>query len=145
MSQLNLAGKITDIDLSNYSFKIQLAFVDEDIMRGLEQIFESYKSKLYRMSITVGKRKLRSYEQLKLWFVQISAILHHYQVPVTPSNVLATHAFLKENVFEVERLDLGGNTIYAPPSLKTISADQLKDGISRVREVYSDVDFEKRI
>lgn len=133
---MELFARPKELDITNNLMTLDLAFWDDDLVEHFEGMLQEnkYRRIVIPKAITAPPA---NYEQYKKWFVCMRKLLEHYKVPVTGDVLKAFHMKMKEAIFPVEMIDVGGIAVPSIPSLTTMSKGELAEGIQKLIDRYA--------
>lgn len=144
MSKNIFLSKIKHYDPIKEEITLQLSYVTPEKQELLENLFNAQSG--FKLNITGFKvRMLKTYLQLKEYFINIKLILMSYNVEPISENVKTLDDHFKKNVFEAEYMDLGDSRIPHTKSKANMTIDEMDMLIKAQREMYCDrVDFDNK-
>ena len=116
-------------EFKNNKIIIDISYIDS---KEKERLIESIKEKeaVEFVMKKASPKKVRTYEQLKLWFSMIEDILIHYQVPRVKDNQMALSEDLKQ-YFPTRYVSINNELKEIPKSISD-SAEIPSDEFARV-------------
>lgn len=132
---MNFVGKPIYIDYNQMLVTFEIGFVDENIFTSLEEHIE--KDEFIRLTThSLRKFNYLTDKQHKYWFVLITHLLKHFNVPINSENIMGLHYELKKAYFPIEYIVMGSIKIPQIPSINNISKHQMRDILDRIVADY---------
>lgn len=132
---MNFVGKPIYIDYNQMLVTFEIGFIDENVFTSLEEYID--KEEFIRLtSHSLRKFNYLSDKQHKYWFVLITHLLKHFDVPINSENIMGLHYELKKAYFPVEYIVMGSIKIPQIPSITNISKQQMRDILDRIVNDY---------
>ena len=132
---MNFVGKPIYIDYNQMLVTFEMGFVEENVFSTLEKYIESDKY------IRLTSHSLRKFDYLtdkqhKYWFILITHLLKHFNIPINSENIMGLHYELKKAYFPVEYIVMGSLKIPQIPSITSMSRQQMREILDRVISDY---------
>jgi hypothetical protein len=132
---MNFVGKPIYIDYNQMLVTFEIGFVDENTFTSLEEHIE--KDEFIRLTThSLRKFNYLTDKQHKYWFVLITHLLKHFNVPINSENIMGLHYELKKAYFPIEYIVMGSIKIPQIPSINNISKNQMRDILDRIVDDY---------
>jgi hypothetical protein len=132
---MNFVGKPIYIDYNQMLITFEMGFVEENVFSTLEKHIES--DKFIRLtSHSLKKFDYLTDKQHKYWFILITHLLKHFNVPINSENIMGLHYELKKAYFPVEYIVMGSLKIPQIPSITSMSKQQMREILDRIINDY---------
>jgi hypothetical protein len=132
---MNFVGKPIYIDYNQMLITFEMGFVEESVFSTLEKHIES--DKFIRLtSHSLKKFDYLTDKQHKYWFILITHLLKHFNVPINSENIMGLHYELKKAYFPVEYIVMESLKIPQIPSITSMSKQQMREILDRIINDY---------
>jgi hypothetical protein len=132
---MNFVGKPIYIDYNQMLITFEMGFVEENVFSTLEKHIES--DKFIRLtSHSLKKFDYLTDKQHKYWFILITHLLKHFNVPINSENIMGLHYELKKAYFPVEYIVMESLKIPQIPSITSMSKQQMREILDRIINDY---------
>ncbi|HPC10015.1 MAG TPA: hypothetical protein PLN85_02950 [archaeon] len=131
---------IQNLNFDNNTILLQFSFLNLNQIELLQQLNDS--KQFFTISIfNIKSKNLKTYKQLKTYFMLLKQILSKSDIPITKDNIQSLDRYIMENLFPCATLELNGQTIKCPPSKRFLSIDDFNELLKIVLDTFSYLDI----
>jgi len=137
--QEKIISTMKNFDIVNHTITLDISFLTPNQIELLQKLYTEQTP--FTIVISSQVKKLKTYKQLRTYFMLLHQILVKSDIPITKENIQALDRYIMENLFPCATLELNGQIIKCPPSKRFLSIEEFNELIKIILDTFSYLDL----